>query len=76
MPACIESIAAAQCEWSLLRRLDEVLGRGEPRPAEADPLRDQVAEIGALHEDEVQVEVDDAEHRSAFRKRLELTVRA
>ncbi len=44
---------AAQCEFSLLRRLDEVLGRGDTRPVDADPLRDQIARIGDLHEAQV-----------------------
>ncbi len=46
-------VQAAQCEYAVLRRLDEVLGRGEPRVQAADPLADQVARIGERHEREV-----------------------
>jgi predicted RecB family nuclease len=54
---------AAQCEHSLLRRLDELLRRGEPRPEAADPLRDQVARIGDLHEQQVRRRLEAEGHR-------------
>ena len=44
---------AAACEFAVLRRLDELLGRGAPRPKDDDPLLEQVARVGDLHESQV-----------------------
>ncbi|HET6560302.1 MAG TPA: TM0106 family RecB-like putative nuclease [Marmoricola sp.] len=44
---------AATCEHAVLRALDERLGRGDPRPEGTDPLLEQIARIGDLHEAEI-----------------------
>ena len=41
---------ASRCEYSLLRRVDQLLGRGDPAVASPDPLMDQLARIGERHE--------------------------
>ena len=53
---------AALCEWSLLRRLDEVLGRGAPRPDDPDPLLERIAHVGDLHEQEVRRRLEGQGH--------------
>ncbi|WP_148571975.1 TM0106 family RecB-like putative nuclease [Nocardioides caldifontis] len=50
--------AAATCEFSVLRALDELLGRGCARPDDVDPLRVQVARVGDLHEREVREQLE------------------
>src|SRR5688500_10855002 len=44
---------AATCEYAVLRQLDERLGRGSPRSKQDDPLLEQIARVGARHEQEV-----------------------
>jgi predicted RecB family nuclease len=54
---------ASRCEYSLLRRLDDLLGRGEPRPPDEDPLSAQVARVGDLHEQQVRRRLEAEGHR-------------
>ena len=51
---------AATCEYALLRQLDERLGRGESRPKDDDPLMEQIARVGDLHEAEVREGLESA----------------
>lgn len=44
---------AATCEYAVQRRLDELIGRGEPRSKVQDPLLAELAVIGDQHEAEV-----------------------
>lgn len=49
---------ASTCEYAVLRRLDEALGRGEPRPRDDDPLSREVARVGDLHEATIRHELE------------------
>lgn len=42
---------AAECEYALLRRLDDVLGRSPKIAAAEDPLQEHLARLGIAHED-------------------------
>lgn len=45
--------AAAECEYALLRRLDDVLGRSPKIVAAEDPLQEHIARLGIAHEEGV-----------------------
>ncbi|MCE1177915.1 MAG: TM0106 family RecB-like putative nuclease [Micrococcales bacterium] len=44
--------SAGECEFALLRRFDEVLGRAQAAPAVADPMLERTLELGLAHEQE------------------------
>ena len=44
---------AAECEYALLRRLDEVLGRSPKVAAAEDPLQAHIARLGIAHEERI-----------------------